>query len=198
MTTETADDSRRPERKSLRQQLQIPADPLWFPGLVASTVAIASLLLPWVWIDDYPAPLNAAQLFFFYPTSNEKWYLLRTTPLGSMTTLFGPALLITMVICNAAMAIRRKPSGWLSVATIAGAAYLLLMTGEILDPDRPRVGPMPVPEFGIILLLVSQAVIIGLSWYRRYRDAPAGTRYRGIPFLARPPSDEPRQKSFEW
>lgn len=193
MTTETG-----PERKSLRQQLQIPADPLWFPGLVAATVAIASLLLPWVWIDDYPAPLNAAQLFFFYPTSNEKWYLLRTTPLGSMTTMFGPALLITMVICNAAMAIRRKPSIWLSVATIAGAAYLLLMTGEILDPDRQHVGPMPVPEFGIILLVASQAVIIGLSWYRRYRDAPAGTRYRGIPFLARPPSDQPRQKSFEW
>ena len=196
-----ADDNRhQPAGKSLRQRLNIPSDPLWVAGVIVCGAAMASLLLPWVWIDDWPEPMNAGSLLFFYLSSQEKWYLLRTTPLGVLTILFAPAFIITAVLTNAGLAIRNKPSGWLAFVTIAGILDLLWLTGEILDPDRPRAGPLAAPEIGLTLLLVCQLLIIGIILYRGYRDAPAGTRYRGIPLLSRPPADSKSGKrpSFEW
>lgn len=43
-----------------------------------------------------------------------------------------------------------------------------------------------MPEIGLALLLLCQLLIIGIVMYRGYRDAPVGTRYRGILLLSRP------------
>ena len=192
--TETAEQTK-PAKRSM------PVDTYWAAGLLLAALAIGTLLLPWVWIDDYPAPLNGGELFFFYFTSNEKWHLFRTTPVGSLTVVFAPAFIITAVLSNAAMAVSARPSGWLAVATIAGAADLLLLTGEILDPNRPHLGALALPEAGLALLLVIQVAIISLNLWRTRRDAPAGTRWYRIPFLSRQRktdaghSPEPH---FEW
>lgn len=196
-----ADDARRtPTGNSLRQRLNIPSDPLWTAGVIVCGAAMVGLLMPWVWIDDWPEPMNAGRLLFFYPSSQEKWYLLRTTPLGVLTILFMPAFIITAVLSNAGLAIHNKPSGWLALATIAGILDLLWLTGEILDSDRPRAGALAMPEIGLTLLLFCQLLIIATVLYRGYRDAPAGTRCRGIPLLSRPPADDKsgERPSFEW
>ena len=59
-----------------------------------------------------------------------------------------------------------------------------------------------MPEIGLALLLVCQLLIIGIVLYRGCRDAPAGTRCRGIPLLSRPPVAENSKSSkapqFKW
>ena len=112
-----ADDTRRlPAGNSLRQRLNIPSDPLWMAGVIVCGAAMSSLLLPWVWIDDWPEPMNAGRRLFFYPSAHGRWYLLRAAPLGVLTVLFAPAFIITAVLGHAGLAIRSKPSGWLAVS----------------------------------------------------------------------------------
>ena len=185
----------------LCQRLNIPSDPLWATGVIVCGAAMIGLLMPWVWIDDWPEPMNAGLLLFFYPSSQEKWYLLRTAPLGVLTVLFAPAFIITAVLGNAGLAIYGKPSGWLAVATTAGIIDLLWLAGGILDPDRPRAGPLAMPEIGLALLLVCRLLIIGIVLYRGCRNASAGTRCRGIPLLSRPlpkTANPAKVPTFEW
>ena len=178
-----------------------PVEPFWAAGLLLAALAIGTLLLPWVWIDDYPAPLNGGELIFFYFASNEKWHLFSTTPVGSLTAIFAPAFIITAVLSNAAMAVSGRPSGWLAVATVAAAADLLLLTGEILDPNRPHLGPLALPEAGLALLLVIQVAVVCLNLWHSRRNAPAGTRWYRIPFLPRQRTTNAGQTpepQFEW
>ena len=192
--TDTAEQTK-PAKRSL------PVDPFWAAGLILAALAIGTLLLPWVWIDDYPAPLNGGEMFFFYFTSNEKWHLFRTTPIGSLTAIFAPAFITAAVLSNAAMSVSSRPSGWLAIATITGAADLLLLTGEILDPNRPYLGPLALPEAGLALLVTIQVAIIGLNLWRSQREAPAGTRWYRIPFLGRrqqADAGQSQKPQFEW
>ena len=176
----TPDGKEKPEwQRRAEDFLKLPADRMWYATMGATAVAAIGLLLPWIWIDDHAAAHSMADLITFYPSHDDKWYLMRTTPLGTLTVLVAPMFTALFVLTNAIKAIINEPSTSLAVAGLITGLSLALFTGEITDPDRARIGTVAVPLAGMCLTMLGNLTCIGLNtWtYTRHRRSREGEAY---------------------
>lgn len=162
--------------------LQLPANRIWYATTGAATLAALGLLLPWMWIDDHATPHTMADLITFYAGHDDKWYLARTTPLGTLAMLAAPMLTTIFVISNAIKAVINEPSTSVAIAAVITTLTLMLLTGEITDPDRARMGSVAIPLAGMSLTMLGNLACIGLNtweWTKQRRDqegTPDGRR----------------------
>ena len=137
----------------------------WHIAILISFLGVAGLSLPWVWADDNSSAYNAVGILMHFPTAHDKWYTLKTTPLGSAISVMAPSLIIISVLSTSLIILSKQrvaPEAVGAAAiTIASASLLLSGCKEILDPDRARVGPFNVPEAGLAVILASAVGLIG-------------------------------------
>lgn len=169
--------SRKPEwRRRAEELLKLPTDQMWYATMGAASLAALGLLLPWLWIDDHATPHTMADMLTFYPSHPDKWFLMRTTPLGTLAVLVAPMFTTLFVIANAIKAIVNEPSTSLAIAGTVSGLVLVLLTGEITDPDRARWAAITLPQAGMWVTTLGNLSCIGLNaWtWRRNQHARDG------------------------
>lgn len=150
-------------RSRLEQLLKLPESRIWYASTGAALAAALGLLMPWLWIDDHSSPHTMGELITFYPAHNDKWYLLRTTPLGTLAMLFAPIFATLFVVANAIKAIINEPSTSVAIAALLTTLTLAALTGEITDPDHARLGSIAIPLAGMSITLLANLATIGIN-----------------------------------
>ena len=159
--------------KKLEEWLAMPQDPLWYAGVACALVAAAGLLLPWLWLDDYPAAFGLANLIMFYPSHDDEIYIISTTPLGTLTMLVAPIFIVIFGLGNAAKAILNVPSIGIGCITLIFVAALCGLTGEITDPDRGRIGAWAIPQAGMAMTIVGTLGAMAIGGWQMWRGGAA-------------------------
>lgn len=167
---------------TLKERAKAPGDTRWYAGLAAASVAALGLLLPWMWLDDYATAHGTADMIMFYPTHNDKWFLLRTTPLGTLTVLFVPIMMTLFTLANAVKAAINIPATSVAIANLMLALALMTLMGEIADPDRARMGAFILPQAGLALIILGNigvpAVNLWFGLQPRFREEAEAGRKR--------------------
>ena len=163
------------ERHAIRQAIKP-----WHVAMAISLLGILGLHLPWVWADDVNSSYNAVGILMHYPTANDKLYMTRTTPIGSLISVIAPAGIIVGTLALSVNILVRQQVTREAMGAVAGtlAAVFALLWGckEILDPDMARLGPFNVPEAGLFLVIFSCAGVAAVYFYEAYQDRWNGPR----------------------
>lgn len=155
-------------RETLRRYLH-PFPQPWQLAFVSALVASAGFPFPWVMLEDYDQPLNAAAIMTYYATAHDKIAVALSTPLGALISFLGPAFAITTTVAILPT-VTRKPSADLATLTLALTALLSItallgLCQEILDPDLPRLGPFHRPGIGLLLTIAGNlGVVVAYGW----------------------------------
>lgn len=165
---ETSSERPRSERisgllHSLKERVKAPADQRWYAGLGASGIAALCLLLPWMWLDDYATAHGTVDMIMFFPTHNDKWFLLRTTPLGTLTVMFVPIFMTLFTLANAVKAALNTPATSVAAVNLLLGLAMMTLMGEIADPDRARMGPLVLPHAGLVLVMLGNIGVIAVN-----------------------------------
>ena len=147
----------------------------WHVAILISVLGIVGLSLPWQWADDVAESYNAAGILMHFPTAHDKWYLVRTSPIGSMISVFAPAgIIIATLSTGIVILVKKKVSHESTTLAVTNILLImLLMWGckEILDPDLPRIGPFNLPQAGLSMILLSALVVAGMHLLEKYRPS---------------------------
>ena len=176
MTTTTNGGPTLKERASIqfKKWLKLPDDPIWYVGIAGAVIAAAGLLMPWLLIDDYPSAYGIVDLILFYPNHDDKWYIIRSTPLGTLTMLFAPIFITIFTIANAVKALVNVPSAAVVIGGLVCIIALAGLTGEITDPDRGQIAGWGLPHVGMIVTLLGTTIAGGAAiWHwNQTKDIP--------------------------
>lgn len=137
----------------------------WHLSTAATLVAIIGFSLPWATIDDHTNPLNAAGLMAYYFTAHDTWQITKTSPIGALVSFTAPLLIVTSTVAIIPAAAHRQrvnaAAAALAIASLLFSLALLAWCAELLDPDLPRLGPFNMPNYGLMLVMVSNIAALG-------------------------------------
>ena len=124
---------------------------------LAALAALISMFLPWVWLDGDNSALNGAEFLAYAFTGPELGAMFRTSILGSLGLLFIPLVVVVLAVYGFFKTI----AGEYPLTTYAAAAALpilmLVMARSVTSSDQPAIAGIPLPEWGVVLMVVCQA-----------------------------------------
>ena len=156
-------DHRETASLKIKGWLQAPDDVTWYAAVAATMLAVIGLALPWLWIDDYGKPFGLAGLIMYYPSHDDKIYILKTTPLGTLTMVIAPIFAGIFVMANAIKSVFGGPSAGMGLIAALVMVALCGLTGEITDPDRARIGDIAVPHAGLGMSMMGSLASVGVA-----------------------------------
>ena len=161
--------AQKPSRPPDLHQILSMIEP-WHIAIMISFVGILGISMTWVWADDFISPYNGTGILMHFPTAPNKWFMIRTTPFGSMISVVAPSCIIISVLTTSiVLLVRHKITPELMIVlamTMISIIALLWGCKEILDPDMARIGPFNTPGSGLIIIILTCIGIVVAYFYQ--------------------------------
>ena len=142
----------------------------WHIAIMISFIGILGISMTWVWADDFTSPYSGTGILMHFPNAPDKWFMIRTTPLGSMISVAAPSCIIISVLTTSiVLLVQRKITRELmGVLAMTMMSIIVLLWGckEILDPDLARIGPFNTPGSGLVIIILSCITIAVAYFYQ--------------------------------
>ena len=126
-------------------------------------VAIASMMLPWVYLDGAESSLSGAELIaYFLATGTERWEMTKESVPGAFSLFFVPVVVAGLSVYVFAKTWRdRHPVKSNAVAALL-PLLIVLFSGSVTSSEHLIAGRFVFPQAGIILMFLCQG---GLAIY---------------------------------
>ena len=126
-------------------------------------VAIASMMLPWVYLDGAESSLSGAELIaYFLATGTERWEMTKQSVPGAFSLFFVPAIVAGLSIYAFAKIWRDQHPVKSSAVAALLPLLIVLFSGSVTSSEHLIAGRLVFPQVGIILMLLCQG---GLAVY---------------------------------
>ena len=123
-----------------------------------AVVGIASMSLPWVYLDGFESSLSGAELIAYtFVTGDERWYILRQSFLAAMALFMVPLVVAGLSISVFVKTFKDQHSIKLNAGAGLLPLLIVLFSGSITSSDHLLGGSFVYPQAGILLMFLSQA-----------------------------------------
>ena len=124
-------------------------------------VAIASMMLPWVYLDGADSSLSGGELIAYWlATGSERTDMFRENVLGAMALFLVPLAVAVLSVMVFWRIWKRQHPVKLSVAAGLLPLLIVLFSGSITSSDHLLAGRIVFPQAGIILMLLCQGALV--------------------------------------
>ena len=139
--------------------------------VAAACLALLGTVFPWLWFDGAVSPEKGTDLIAYVLTGNERWHMIKTSFVGAFFLFTMP---LALVVLNTAVAIKiiRGDTPWAGHACVILLPLITLMFARnIISSDHPSIGALPVPGFGLSLMILMHLTLIGHSlWIWKFSN----------------------------
>lgn len=145
-----------------------PSDLKDHAKLIAIALTLPLIFAPWFSLGP-DGSANGAQALSLLLVTDDKTAWLRTNPLG--TLLFFFAVPTTLFLCFAALhrAYKQMPTYKIQAAIILLPLFAIKLAAvPILADSHQEIGPVPIPSWGLTLIILTHIAAIGWDLYHRY------------------------------
>lgn len=121
---------------------------------------IASMMLPWVYLDGAESSLSGAELIAYtFATGTERWEMLKQSVPGALSLFLVPLVVAVLSIVVFAKTWQDQHSAKLNA--VAGLLPLLIVvfSGGITSSEHLLAGRLVFPQAGIILMFLCQGAL---------------------------------------
>ena len=125
-----------------------------------AVIAIASMMLPWVYLDGAESSLSGSELIAYtFATGDERWDMLTRSVMGALSLFLVPPVVAVLSIIAFWKVWKDQHPVKLNI--VAGLLPLLvvLFSGGITSSDHLLFGRFVFPHVGIILMLLCQGTL---------------------------------------
>ena len=134
---------------------------------LAAVAGIASVMLPWVYLDGSPSSLSGSELIAYtFVTGDERWGMLQQSALGALALLLVPSVVVVLSIIVFVRTFRDQHSIGLNAAAGLLPALIVIFAGSITSSDHLIGGRFVFPEPGVILVFLCQAGLAAHSIWK--------------------------------
>lgn len=150
----------------------------YYGRLLIQTIAVFSILLPWLWFDGHPSASTGADIlaYIIAGESSEKFDMMKHNFMGAFALLVIPMFVIGLHFISAVRIYQNRVEVPIHISVIVLVAILLLAVPSVTSNDRFTIGPMLVPGIGLILMILANAAIIATIIPDRRSQAAAQRR----------------------
>ncbi len=130
-------------------------------------IGIASMMLPWVYLDGDDSSLSGAELISYtLATGSERWEMIQQTFLGALSLLLVP--LSVAVLSIVAFVKIWKGQHPVKLNAFAGLLPLLIVvfSGNITSTDHLIGSRLVFPQAGMIVMFLCQGTLAAYSMRR--------------------------------
>ena len=121
---------------------------------------IASMMLPWVYLDGAESSLSGAELIAYtFATGSERWEMLKQSVPGVLALFLVPPVVTVLALVVFAKTWQDQHSAKLNA--VAGLLPLLIVVfaGSITSSEHLLAGRLVFPQAGIILMFLCQGAL---------------------------------------
>lgn len=128
-----------------------------------AVVAIASMMLPWVYLDGAESSLSGAELIaYFLATGTERWEMTKESVPGAFSLFFVPVIVAGLSVYVFAKTWRGRHPVKSNAAAALLPLLIVLFSGSVTSSEHLIAGRFVFPQAGIILMFLCQG---GLAVY---------------------------------
>ena len=122
--------------------------------------AIASMMLPWVYLDGAESSLSGAELIAYtFATGSERWEMLKESVPGALFLFFVPPVVAVLSIVVFAKTWQDQHSVKLNAATGLLPLLIVVFSGSITSSEHLLAGRLVFPQAGIIVMFLCQGAL---------------------------------------
>ena len=128
---------------------------------------IASLMLPWVYLDGSDSSLSGSELIAYtFVTGDERWEMIKQSFLGSMALFLVPLAVAVLTVAVFLKTFREQHSIPLYAVTGLLPVLIVIFSGGVTSSEHLLAGRLVFPEPGIIVLFLCQAALAAHSLWQ--------------------------------
>ena len=134
---------------------------------VIAVAGIASMLLPWVYLDGSQSSLSGSELIAYaFVTGDERWDMVKQSAPGALALLVVPTVVAIISIVVFVRTFREQHSIGLNAAAGLLPALIVVFSGSIASSDHLIIGRFVFPEPGVILMFLCQGALAAHSIWK--------------------------------
>ena len=134
---------------------------------VIAVAGIASVMLPWVYLDGSQSSLSGSELISYtFVTGDERWDMLKESVLGALSLFLIPLVVAVLSIIVFVRTFKDQHSIGLNAAAGLLPALIVIFSGSITSSDHLIGGRFVFPEPGVILMFLCQAALAAHSIWK--------------------------------
>lgn len=134
---------------------------------IIAAAAIASMMLPWTYLDGARGPLTGADLIAYTFTGSERLAMVGQSVPGSLALLVTPVLTLSLSILVFVRIYQGQHPLLLHAVTAFLPGLIILFAGSITSSDHLTGGGMASPQAGIILGFLCHATLAAYTLIER-------------------------------
>ena len=132
---------------------------------IVATAATVTILLPWLPVGE-SAAMSGSRLLSYGIASPELGQWMPANPLGTVLFVgFGAAMVVTCLAMAWTVIRDGTATGHLLFLIAAPIAVIMAAQNPIFDQAVPRMGIVPVPQWGLSTLMAACAALLAQTWY---------------------------------
>lgn len=123
-------------------------------------VGMASMTLPWVYLDGAESSLSGAELIAYtFVTGSERWDMIKESVLGAASLFLVPPVVGALSIAVFVSAFRDRDCVMLNAFAGLLPLLIVIFSGSITSSEHLIGGRLVFPQAGIIVMFLSQAAL---------------------------------------
>lgn len=155
-------------RQRIRDTLQAAWRNVYLWRNLLAIAGIASMTLPWVYLDGAKSSLSGAELIAYtFATGAERWEMLKQSVPGALALLLVPPVVAVLSIVVFAKTWQDQQSVKLNAITGLLPLLLVVFSGSITSSEHLLAGRLVFPQAGIIVMFLCQGALAVHSLTRR-------------------------------
>ena len=147
-------------RQKIRDMLQAAWRDVYLWRNLLAIAGIASVMLPWVYLDGAESSLSGAELIAYtFATGTERWEMLKQSVPGALALLFVPTVVAVLSIVVFAKTWQDQHSVKLNAFAGLLPVLIVLFSGGITSSEHLLAGRLVFPQAGIIVMFLCQVAL---------------------------------------
>ena len=132
-----------------------------------AVAGIASLMLPWVYLDGSDSSLSGSELIAYtFVTGDERWAMLKESVLGALALFLVPLVVAVLAVLVFVRTFKEEHSIRLNAATGLLPVVIVLFSGGITSSDHLLAGRLVFPEAGPVVMFLCQGALAAHSLWK--------------------------------
>ena len=125
--------------------------------------AVASMMLPWVYLDGAESSLSGAELIAYtFATGSERWEMLKQSVPGALSLFLVPPAVAVLSIVVFVKTWQDQHSVKLNAFAGLLPVLIVVFSGSITSSEHLLAGRLVYPQAGVILMVLCQ---VGLATF---------------------------------
>ena len=151
-------------RQRMSATLQAALRNLYLWRNLIALAGMASMMLPWVYLDGAESSLRGAELVAYtFVTGSERWKMLQESIPGALSVFLVPPAVAVLSILVFTKTWRDQHDIKLNAFAGILPALIVLFSGSITSSEHSIAGRLIFPQAGIIVMFLCQGVLAAYS-----------------------------------